>query len=147
MRKLLLLAAAASILILAAPAVAQAAATPSAKFSFTNESVASGVQPQLSYQTHGLPTASWISLQFRKSGSGRPWAYAKTLPRPGGTTTALALPAGLYQFRMRVLSADKTVVISAWRYLDITTSTKSCGACQVTGQAIGVIISWILGHL
>jgi hypothetical protein len=139
------------VLLVAAPAAAEASASagPSATFAFAKESISSNDIPRLTYQTRNLPSGSRLSLQFLKFGASQSWTLAEILPGPGGTTTAPALPGGLYRFRIRVLEGQAAVAVSAWRYLNVTpvTSHASCGVCTVLGPVAGALFGWLLDLL
>ncbi|HEX4059450.1 MAG TPA: hypothetical protein VHY58_00390 [Streptosporangiaceae bacterium] len=133
----------------AVPAVAGAATAstssrPSVTFSFVNNQVSSGTQPELTYSARNLPRGSGLYLQWQY-GSANAWTYLQTLPGATGTVTVPADPAGVFAYRIRALDGPDVLAVSAPRFLWVAQAS-GCDVCQIVGD-LGPVAAALIGVL
>jgi hypothetical protein len=143
-------AAAASMFVAAIPAAADAsvAGRPAVTFSFTQESVTAGTQPQIVYSAKNLPSGSGIFLQVRY-GPTLAWTYVETLSAGASTASVPAMSAGIDQYRVRALDNSRMVAVSPARFIDFapTPGSSSCTACQLFGGIGGAVVTFVLSKV
>jgi len=147
-RKLLVLALsiAAAILLMVVPANARASTThsPAIMFSFAEQTVVSGDQPQLRYSGTSLPSGSRLFLQLAY-GTPSQWTYVEPLKATAGVATITALPTGVYRFRVTALYGVNPVAVSPSQALSVVPPpSSSCDICQFFGGIGGAVAGWLL---
>jgi hypothetical protein len=146
-RKVATVAALGGLLAAAVPAAADAAtaARPSVRFSFVSNQVSSGTRPQVRYRARHLPSGSGVYLQWRY-GPDNAWTYLQTLSGGAGTVAIPADPAGVFDYRIRVLHGQHVVAVSRSRFLSVAQSSSGCDVCQIV-DGLGPVAAALLGIL
>jgi len=117
---------------------------PSVTLSLPKQSVTSGDQAHLKYDSSNVPAGSraWLELDY---GTPPRWKYVESLGAVAGVATLPGLPTGLYRFRVAILNGIAVVATSASQYLSVVQPpSSSCGICQIFSGAGGAIAGFVL---